>query len=82
MCHWFTKARYKKVLYYFENIGIITNLTSIIIRAIRNMKIEIRFMPCMYFVNVLRGTFGSRFLMYKYSASCRKMPIKIDLFQS
>jgi len=35
----------------YLNKGISTNLIIIIISAIKNIKIEILFMPCMYFIH-------------------------------
>src|SRR5579863_546974 len=47
----------------------------ITINANKNMKIEMRLMPCIYCIHFECGASGSRFLMYRYSASCRKKPM-------
>lgn len=36
-------------------------------------------MPCIYFIHCVCGALGSRFLMYKYSAICRNIPIAVIL---
>ena len=43
--------------------GRITSLTRMMITAIRNMISDILFMPCIYFIHWVLGSFGSRFLM-------------------
>jgi hypothetical protein len=45
------------------------------INAIRNKKMEMRLIPCMYFIHCVCGALGSLFLMKRYSAICRKTPI-------
>ena len=43
--------------------GIITSFTMMMITATRNISSEIRFMPCIYFIHLVRGWLGSGFLM-------------------
>jgi hypothetical protein len=43
--------------------------------AAKNMKMEMRLMPCMYLIHDVVGAFGSFFLMYRYSASWRQIPM-------
>jgi hypothetical protein len=38
---------------------------------------DILLIPCIYLTNVVRGALGSLFLMYKYSATWRSMPIEL-----
>ena len=63
----------------YLNIGKITSLMIIIISAIRKISIESLFMPCIYFIHCVRGSFGSLFFMYKYSAIWLQIPILIVL---
>jgi hypothetical protein len=44
----------------------------------RNMKIEIRLMVFIYPIQLLVGSLGSLFLMYRYSASLRNMPMVLN----
>jgi len=43
--------------------------------ANKNIRMLMRLMPCMYFIQELLGAFGSLLFMYKYSANCRQIPI-------
>ena len=43
----------------------------------KNIRIVIRFIPCMYFIHWLLGALGSRFFKYKYSANCCQIPIAL-----
>ena len=43
--------------------------------AIRNMKIDILLIPCIYLIQEELGDLGSRLRMYKYSDNCFKTPI-------
>ena len=63
----------------YLNKGIITNRVTIITMAMRKIIMDMRFMPCIYFIHGVYGSFGSLFLMYKYSATCLKIPIKSSL---
>ena len=46
---------------------------------IRNIKMEILLIVFIYPIQLLVGSLGSLFLMYRYSASFRKMPMLKEL---
>ena len=53
----------------------LNSFTASIIMANKKRKIDIRLIPCIYFMNPVRGELGSFFLIYKYSATCLNIPI-------
>lgn len=62
-----------ELLTYFRKT---VNFKIIITTAMININREILFMPCIYFIHCVFGLFGSLFLIYRYSATWRKTPIK------
>jgi len=48
-------------------------------RPTRNMKMEIRLIVFIYPIQLFVGSLGSLFLIYRYSASLRNMPMVLEL---
>ena len=57
------------------------NFKSMMIIPARNMRMEMRLMPCMYFIHCVRGSLGSRLRRYRYSPICFHTPIVCAVIQ-